>query len=75
MQDLLTVALQLSRHTANSIDDIGRQPMHITMALYNLLAKQFEEEAKAREEAEKEAERRSQVNTPSIPDYSSKMPR
>jgi hypothetical protein len=42
--------LTLSRHTSNDIAALSAQPFHYTLALYNILVKQTDEEGKKQTE-------------------------
>lgn len=45
----------LSRHTANDVNSLMKQPFHFVLGLYNTLIKQTEEENKKQKEAQASA--------------------
>lgn len=65
----MELLLSLSKETSNSYDELIKQPMHITIGIYNALRKYIEKESKARQEAEEKERRKQGMSTPSMPSF------
>jgi hypothetical protein len=61
----MELLLSLSKETSNTVAEMMKMPSHFVIGMYNALRKILEKEAKAREEAEKKANKN--IKAPSMP--------